>query len=78
MQESRTFIPQDFVRIQSWLGKRPGDYKVDPYYLRRGFHNKVQFWDASKRQWKPVRIGDKFIKSQDGVIHIVNQKGGRA
>lgn len=78
MQEVRTFIPQDFARIQKWLGERPGDYVVDPFYIKRGYGGKVQFWNVDRKKWEFVRIGDKFIKSQDGVIRVENMKGARA
>lgn len=77
MQETRLYIPQDFARLQKWMGYR-GDYVVDPYYLKRGYGNKVQFWNAERKKWEFVRIGDRFIKSQDGVIKVTNEKGGRA
>lgn len=57
----------NFVQIQQWLGKRPGDYRLDPYYLRHSMGNKPYFWDAIKKKWKMVKLGDKFYFDNDGI-----------
>lgn len=50
----------NFSKIQQELGERPGGYRVDPYYLRRGIAQKPYFWDALRKKWVIVRLGDSF------------------
>ena len=53
--------------IQEFLGKRPGDYKVDPYYLRTAMGGKPYFWDYYRKVWIAIRRGDKFYFDNDGI-----------
>lgn len=59
--------PNDFYKLQQFLGKRPGDYNLDPYYVRRGMGNKPYFWDAINKKWRDVRLGDKFYFDDYGI-----------
>jgi hypothetical protein len=74
------FAKENFHLIQKVLGKRPGNYHTDPYYLRTGMADKPYFWDAKRKVWKMVRLGDLFIINDDGTIdHIpVDQVKGKA
>jgi hypothetical protein len=54
--------------IKRVLGKRPGDYVLDPYYLRKGIGDKPYFWDEENRRWRMVRLGDLFTIEEDGSI----------
>lgn len=65
------FAKENFRVIQQTLGKRPGNYKVDPYLLRKGINDKPYFWNDTTRKWELVRLGDLFIIEDDGyVTHI--------
>lgn len=55
----------DFRRIQQWVGYRPGEYAIDPYYIRRGFGNKCYFWEDDSKKWRLLHNGDKIIKEGD-------------
>jgi hypothetical protein len=74
------FTKEEFFAIQKALGKRPGNYHLDPYYLRTGMGDKPYFWDAERKRWKMVRLGDLFVINEDGSIdHVpVDQVKGMA
>lgn len=57
----------NFVEIQEFFGKRPGDYRIDPYYLRTGMGSKPYFYDARRKKWSAIRRGDKFYFDSDGI-----------
>lgn len=67
MTETRlVYTPDEFVEIQKLLGERPGNYHVDPNYLRRGIGNKAYLWlDGG---WKLLNPGDLIIRYGDGTI----------
>lgn len=60
----------NFFEVQRTLGKRPGDYKVDPYYLRRGHGSKPYFWNDEQRRWVLVHPNDKFYVDDDGNVTL--------
>lgn len=54
--------------LRNFLGKRPGNYRVDPNYIRVGFGgHKPYFWDDYNRKWVGIRIGDKFYFDDYGI-----------
>lgn len=57
---------ENFNRIQQALGKRPGNYRVDPFYLRRGIAQKIYFWNDYDRKWMLVHMGDLFWLNNEG------------
>jgi hypothetical protein len=54
--------------IRKVLGKRPGDYHLDPDYIRTGMGDKPYFWNAEHKRWELVRLGDLFILNEDGSV----------
>ena len=56
----------NFKQLSDFLGKRPGDKIVDPNYVKRGWGNKVYFWENGK--WYLVHPNDNFYKRADGSI----------
>lgn len=65
--EPIVFDGENFVKVQEHLGKRPGDYTIDPFFIRQGWAHKPFFWDESTKKWLRVSIGDTFYV-KDGVI----------
>lgn len=59
------YNPSDFVETQKLLGERPGNYHVDPHYLRRGIGNKAYLWIDG---WRLLRPGDVIILHGDGTV----------
>lgn len=62
------FTKHEFFKIQRVLGERPGDYHTDPFYLRTGIADKPYFWNADRRKWEMVRLGDVFTLHDDGSV----------
>ena len=62
------FSKERFKHQQELLGKRPGDYRLDPYYLRTGIADKPYFWNDSTRKWERVSLGDLFTVHDDGTV----------
>jgi hypothetical protein len=60
----------NFLDVQRLLGKRPGGYTLDPYYLRKGHGGKPWFWDDENRKWILVHVGDKFFIDDDGTVTL--------
>lgn len=56
------------LKIRKLLGKRPGDFILDPYYLRTGMADKPYFWNVDTRRWEMVRLGDVFTIHEDGSV----------
>lgn len=56
----------NFKEVQEFLGKRPGDKFVDPFYLRRGLAEKPYFWNQFTKKWELVHAGDWFSKDSTG------------
>lgn len=52
---------ENFSQIQRHLGPRPGGYRVDVFYLRRGIGNKPYFWNDFTSKWQRVQLGDVFF-----------------
>lgn len=65
-QSSIEYNADNFYAIQKFLGERPGGYRIDPYYLRKGMADKPYFWDAEKKKWISVRVGDRFYVNELG------------
>jgi hypothetical protein len=77
----KILMGDNFDEVQLFLGKRPGDYRTDPYYLRKGMANKPYFWDEPAKKWRLVRLGDEFYKRDDGTVFRVTAypvSGGKA
>jgi hypothetical protein len=62
------FSKENFTTIQKFLGKRPGDKYVDPYYLRTSLADKPYFWNDTRKRWELVSLGDLFILNDDGSV----------
>lgn len=58
----------NFMAVQSMLGRRPGGYRIDPYYLKKGHGLKPYFWNDEDRKWELVHVGDKFFIDDDGKV----------
>lgn len=58
---------RNFHELQMFLGKRPGEYRVDPFYVRKSMGNKPYFWDDIDKKWRDIRIGDTFYFDNDGL-----------
>lgn len=58
----------NFDSIQQNLGERPGGYRVDPFYLRKGMANKPYFWNDETKKWERVRLGDMFRVTEEGKV----------
>jgi hypothetical protein len=54
-------------KIRNALGPRPGEYKVDPDYIRTGIAQRPYFWDAYRKKWEMVRLGDSFFHDDQGI-----------
>lgn len=57
---------ENFHKLQQELGPRPGGYRTDPNYLRRGIANKPYFWNAYKKKWLMLKIGDLIYINDEG------------
>ncbi len=75
MDDEVAYYVNNFKELQEWLGPRPGDYRIDPFYLRAGIagQDKPYFWDDPAKKWRLVRYGDMFCKRTDGSIFMVPQ-----
>lgn len=62
------FSKEGYHHIQQVLGKRPGDYRMDPYYLRKGMADKPYFWNYLTKKWELLRLGDVFIIDDEGLV----------
>lgn len=62
-----TFDGYNLQEISKAYGPRPGEYTVDPNYVRTGMANKPYFWDAYRKKWELIRLGDTFFMDEDGV-----------
>jgi hypothetical protein len=58
---------ENFVEIQRWAGKRPGNKMVDPYYLKHGMGQKCYFWEG---RWILLNPGDMIYKRADGSVAL--------
>lgn len=59
--------PKSIRILQDFLGKRPGNYRVDPFYIRTGIAGKPYLWDDYNRRWVMVRKGDVFGFDDHGI-----------
>ena len=59
----------NFLELQQYLGKRPGDKFVDPYYLRKSGTgvDKPYFWNNYTKKWERINPGDKFYFDDNGI-----------
>lgn len=64
-------------KIRRELGKRPGNYRVDPDYVRDGIAHKPYFWDAYNKKWHMVRIGDSFFLDEEGIPRKTGMVSGK-
>lgn len=62
-------------KIREAFGKRPGDYKVDPDYIREGIAHKPYFWDAYRKKWELIRLGDSFFKDEENIPRKTGTRG---
>lgn len=62
------YYDNNFMEVQTLLGKRPGDYRLDPYYLKKGHGMKPMFWEAESKKWRFVHVGDRFAVHDDGTV----------
>ena len=78
MLDSRTMTydgENALKKLQEFLGKRPGGYRIDPYYVRTGIAHKPYFWDDYNRKWVMIKIGDTFKFDDYGIaIRIPAEK----
>lgn len=58
---------QSFADVKRFLGKRPGNYHVDAFYIRQGMGKKPYFWDDYDRKWVAIRLGDSFYFDEYGI-----------
>lgn len=56
----------NYKQLSDFLGERPGNKIVDPGMVKRGWGNKVYFWDNGK--WYLVHPNDNFYRRSDGTI----------
>lgn len=68
MSDAVVYTDKDFVAVQRVLGYRPGDYRYDPFWIKRGYSGKAMFWDLPKKKWRFVHEGDKFFLEDDGTV----------
>lgn len=59
--------PKSIRVLQDFLGKRPGNYRVDPFYIRTGIAGKPYLWDDYNRRWVMLRKGDVVGFDADGI-----------
>lgn len=68
MQREMSFEGEASIKkLQEFLGKRPGGYRIDPFYIRTGIAHKPYFWDDYNRKWVMVKVGDKFYFDDEGI-----------
>lgn len=58
---------KSFRKLQEFLGKRPGNYRIDPFYVRQGMAHKPYFWDDYNRKWVLIKLGDRFRIDEYGI-----------
>ena len=61
------YYDNNFMHVQAYLGKRPGEYTMNPYYLKKGFSNKPMFFDVATGKWTYIHPGDRFHLDDEGI-----------
>lgn len=67
-EDVRIWVHDKYAEIQTWLGERPGGYRVDPFYIRSGIGSKAYCWDDYARKWRLLHTGDVLFKREDGTV----------
>lgn len=62
------FAKDNFLNLQKVLGERPGEYRLDPFYLRKALADKPMFWNYEKKIWERVSLGDVFVIDDEGFV----------
>lgn len=57
----------NYTAVERFVGRRPGDKKVDPFYVKKGWGNKTYFWDG---RWILLHPGDMIYKRADGSVAL--------
>jgi hypothetical protein len=57
----------NLFKIEEEFGLRPGGYRVDPNYVRRGIAGKPYFWNNYTKKWTLIRLGDSFFRDDEGI-----------
>lgn len=67
MDEDYKVFFDNFKEMQDWLGRRPGNKIVDPYWVKQAM-GKTFVWDDYAKKWRRLSPGNILFKREDGTV----------